>query len=47
MQGLNHLFQMAVRGRPSQYSSISETFPAAPALIGEWLNQRLGHLATR
>ena len=48
MQGLNHLFQTAVRGSPSEYSSISETFsPAALALIGEWINQRFGNGPTR
>ena len=48
MPGLNHLFQTAVTGSLSEYSSISETFsPAALALIGEWINQRFGYLATR
>jgi pimeloyl-ACP methyl ester carboxylesterase len=38
LPGLNHLFQTAPTGSPSEYGIIQETFaPAALQLIGDWL----------
>jgi uncharacterized protein len=38
---LNHLFQHAYRGTPSEYSAIDETFsPGALKIIGDWLQAR-------
>jgi pimeloyl-ACP methyl ester carboxylesterase len=38
LPGLNHLFQNAPTGSPSEYGIIEETFaPAALQLIGDWL----------
>ena len=38
LPGLNHLFQTAPTGSPSEYGIIEETFaPAALQLIGDWL----------
>jgi fermentation-respiration switch protein FrsA (DUF1100 family) len=38
MPGLNHLFQTAQTGSPSEYSTIEETIsPAAQELIGNWI----------
>ena len=38
MPGLNHLFQTAKTGAPSEYGSIEETIaPAALDAIGEWI----------
>jgi pimeloyl-ACP methyl ester carboxylesterase len=38
MPGLNHLFQTAPTGSPSEYGTIEETFaPATLQLIGDWL----------
>lgn len=41
--GLNHLFQTARTGAPSEYAEIEETFsPAALQRIGDWIAQRFG-----
>jgi hypothetical protein len=38
---LNHLFQTATTGSPSEYEAIAETLaPAALAVIGEWIGRR-------
>jgi fermentation-respiration switch protein FrsA (DUF1100 family) len=38
MPGLNHLFQTAQTGSPTEYSTIEETIsPAALELIGNWI----------
>lgn len=38
LDGLNHLFQHATTGLPSEYGEIKETFaPEALALIGDWI----------
>ncbi|WBA41600.1 alpha/beta hydrolase family protein [Hymenobacter canadensis] len=38
LDGLNHLFQTATTGLPSEYGQISETFsPSALQIIGNWL----------
>jgi pimeloyl-ACP methyl ester carboxylesterase len=43
MPGLNHLFQTAGTGAPTEYSSISETFsPAALDIIATWINAHAG-----
>ena len=40
--GLNHLFQTAITGSPTEYGSIEETFaPAALDLITSWIHQRM------
>jgi fermentation-respiration switch protein FrsA (DUF1100 family) len=40
--GLNHLFQTATTGSPTEYGSIEETFaPAALDLITSWIHQRM------
>jgi uncharacterized protein len=45
MPGLNHLFQHATTGAPSEYSNIEETFaPEAIQLIGDWLVERTSRL---
>jgi hypothetical protein len=39
--GLNHLFQTAQTGLPTEYGTIEETFsPAVMTMIGEWILQR-------
>ncbi len=39
--GLNHLFQAATTGAPSEYAKIEETIsPAALKLIGDWILER-------
>jgi len=41
LPGLNHLFQTAVTGMPSEYATIEETFSKdALALIGNWIAER-------
>jgi len=41
IKGLNHLFQTANTGSPSEYVQIEETFsPQAMSLISEWIKQR-------
>jgi len=41
IKGLNHLFQTANTGSPSEYVQIEETFsPQALSIISEWINQR-------
>jgi fermentation-respiration switch protein FrsA (DUF1100 family) len=41
LPGLNHLFQTAKTGAPSEYGEIEETMsPAALAVIGDWIVQR-------
>jgi hypothetical protein len=43
LPGLNHLFQTARTGAPSEYAEIEETFsPAALRRIGDWIVQRVG-----
>jgi pimeloyl-ACP methyl ester carboxylesterase len=43
LPGLNHLFQTARTGAPSEYAEIEETFsPAALQRIGDWIVQRVG-----
>lgn len=38
LPGLNHLFQTAKTGSPTEYASIEETFsPAALRLVGDWV----------
>ena len=45
LAGLNHLFQTAKTGNPSEYASIAETFsPAALQIIADWIN---AHAAKR
>ena len=42
LQGLNHLFQTATTGSPTEYSKIEETIsPAALELIGKWLQKNV------
>ncbi len=41
LEGLNHLFQTATTGSPTEYAQIEETFsPAALDLITEWISER-------
>ena len=43
LPGLNHLFQAATTGMPTEYATISETFsPVALDIIGVWINERFG-----
>jgi pimeloyl-ACP methyl ester carboxylesterase len=43
LPGLNHLFQTAGTGAPSEYAEIEETFsPTALQRIGDWIVQRVG-----
>lgn len=43
LEGLNHLFQTAQSGSPTEYASIEETFaPSAMQRISEWINARFG-----
>jgi pimeloyl-ACP methyl ester carboxylesterase len=43
LPGLNHLFQTAKTGSPSEYAGIEETFaPAALDVISSWITQRFG-----
>jgi fermentation-respiration switch protein FrsA (DUF1100 family) len=43
LPGLNHLFQTAETGSPTEYARIEETFaPAALELIGDWIVERTG-----
>jgi uncharacterized protein len=43
LPGLNHLFQTAKTGLPTEYASIEETIaPAVLELIASWINQRFG-----
>jgi hypothetical protein len=38
LKGLNHLFQKAKTGNPSEYATIEETFnPKALQIIGKWI----------
>ncbi|MCB0258835.1 MAG: prolyl oligopeptidase family serine peptidase, partial [Calditrichaeota bacterium] len=40
LSGLNHLFQTAETGAPSEYAHIEETFaPSAMALISDWIRK--------
>jgi hypothetical protein len=40
MPGLNHLFQTATTGAPSEYEKIDETVaPSALELMATWINQ--------
>lgn len=41
LEGLNHLFQTAETGSPTEYASIEETFaPRALQMISGWINAR-------
>lgn len=43
LDGLNHLFQTAETGVPSEYGRIEETFdPAALDAIGDWIDEHVG-----
>jgi pimeloyl-ACP methyl ester carboxylesterase len=43
LPGLNHLFQTARTGAPSEYAEIEETFsPAALQRVGDWIVRRFG-----
>ena len=43
LDGLNHLFQTATTGAPSEYGRIEETFdPAAIDVIGNWIDEQVG-----
>jgi hypothetical protein len=43
MPGLNHLFQTATTGAPSEYEKIDETVsPSALELMATWINQHFG-----
>ncbi len=43
LPGLNHLFQTARTGAPSEYAQIEETFaPAALQQVGDWIARRVG-----
>jgi pimeloyl-ACP methyl ester carboxylesterase len=43
LSGLNHLFQTATTGAPSEYVTIEETFsPVALQLISDWILERFG-----
>jgi uncharacterized protein len=45
---LNHFFQHARTGLPSEYARIEETFaPVALEMIGTWITERFGHPADR
>ena len=40
LPGLNHLFQTAPTGAPTEYATIEETFaPAALQVIGDWITK--------
>jgi fermentation-respiration switch protein FrsA (DUF1100 family) len=41
LPNLNHLFQTAATGAPSEYGTIDETFaPQVLDLVASWINQR-------
>lgn len=43
LDGLNHLFQTAETGSPSEYGRIKETFdPNAIDVIGDWIDRQVG-----
>ena len=43
LDGLNHLFQSAETGAPSEYGRIEETFdPKAIDVIADWIDERVG-----
>lgn len=43
LPGLNHLFQPAKTGSPTEYATIEQTFsPIALQLIADWINARFG-----
>jgi len=43
LDGLNHLFQTADTGAPSEYGRIEETFaPAAIDVIADWIDEQVG-----
>ena len=44
LPGLNHLFQHAKTGSPSEYGQIEETFaPEALTIIGDWVTSKVVH----
>jgi hypothetical protein len=48
LPGLNHLFQHAQTGSPTEYAEIEETFaPEALKIISDWILQRFGSGAQR
>jgi len=43
LDGLNHLFQTAETGAPSEYGRIEETFdPTAMEIIADWIDEQVG-----
>jgi hypothetical protein len=43
LPGLNHLFQTARTGAPSEYAQLEETFaPAAMQQVGDWIARQVG-----
>ena len=47
LDGLNHLFQTAETGAPSEYGRIEETFdPGAIDVIADWIDEQVGLPAT-
>ena len=43
LDGLNHLFQTAPTGDPSEYGRIEETFdPQAIDVIANWIDEQVG-----
>ena len=47
LEGLNHLFQTAGTGAPSEYASIEETFsPVALEAVSAWIRERFGSPAS-
>jgi len=48
LPGLNHLFQTAATGSPSEYMKTEETIsPSALAVIGDWVLEQMGERAGR
>jgi hypothetical protein len=46
LPGLNHLFQQAETGLPTEYMQIEQTFdPAALDLMSRWILERFGPAA--
>jgi len=48
LPGLNHLFQTAETGSPSEYAKINETIsPVALELIGDWISEKAAKTENR